>query len=574
MADEEEAFEGVFIGSATFSDGKTVDFGPNDVVVLVGPNNSGKSETLRALAGKLAASQTASPVVQAISIKKPAETAGVLRWLEKLARKRPWPGATGLQGYYIMGKQIPETAVNNHWSRADGAIGELASLLCRFINAEGRLQITAPAQNISLIDGNPSHPIQFLQRDDSLEEKVSDKFRRAFGIDLIVHRNAGNTVPLYVGKRPQLDKGEDRISVSYIKKLEALSTLQSQGDGMKSFAGVLLATSVGQESIILVDEPEAFLHPPQARLIGQTLVEDRRHNRQLFIATHSTDVLRGVLNSESPNVRVIRIRREGDVNLVRLLSNERIEQLWGDPLLRHSNIFDGLFHDGVVVCESDSDCRFYAAIADVLRQASESDTKWPDLLFVHCGGKARLSTVVRALREVAVPVQAIADFDILSEEEPLKGLVEALGMNWKSVKRNWGIVKSGVDSKKPELDSEEVKGDIGDILNSVGTTVFPADAKRAIQKVLRRSSPWAHAKSVGKAFVPSGEQSKACEELLEILRNGGLRVVTVGELEGFARTVPDHGPGWVNGVLTRDLAADTELEDARRFVHGVVTWFQ
>jgi predicted ATPase len=98
---------------------------------------------------------------------------------------------------------------------------------------------------------------------------------------------------------------------------------------MRSFAGVLLATSVGRESIMLIDEPEAFLHPPQARLLGTTLVQDRNKEQQLFIATHSTDMLRGVLDTESTDVRVVRIRRNGLTNTVRLLSNDRIKELWG-----------------------------------------------------------------------------------------------------------------------------------------------------------------------------------------------------------------------------------------------------
>jgi len=41
--------------------------------------------------------------------------------------------------------------------------------------------------------------------------------------------------------------------------------------------------------------------------------------------------------------------------------------------------------------------------------------------------------------------------------------------------------------------------------------------------------------------------------------------VEVGELEGFVRTEDGHGPKWVNAVLSRDLARDTELEQARQF---------
>lgn len=66
--------------------------------------------------------------------------------------------------------------------------------------------------------------------------------------------------------------GRDRLSYEYIQEIEKLPTLHSQGDGMRSYVGVLLHTSVGRESILLIDEPEAFLHPPQARQLGTMLV--------------------------------------------------------------------------------------------------------------------------------------------------------------------------------------------------------------------------------------------------------------------------------------------------------------
>jgi hypothetical protein len=48
----------------------------------------------------------------------------------------------------------------------------------------------------------------------------------------------------------------------------------------------------------------------------------------MFIATHSADILRGVLDANSPAVKVVRIRRDGAANSVRLLDNARIGELW------------------------------------------------------------------------------------------------------------------------------------------------------------------------------------------------------------------------------------------------------
>jgi ABC-type polar amino acid transport system ATPase subunit len=558
----------VAITSLTFSDGTKVPISSNDVVLVVGPNNAGKSAGLRAIRDKLQNAAHQSPVLQNLEIQRTGSLDVFKRWLSGWTVQQ-FGSPPDNPIFQALGHALHQNQAHSEWQRSDHILGQLSRWFCHLLSADERLQICNPPANIALARDNPSHPIHFLLRDDKLESRLSTKFRKAFGVDLVVHRNAGSQVPLHIGERPVPESGEDRVSISYIERLEKLPTLHTQGDGMRSFAGVLLATSVGRESIMLIDEPEAFLHPPQARLLGTTLVQDRSKERQLFIATHSTDILRGVLDAESPDVRVIRIRRNGDTNTVRLLSNDRIKELWGDPLLRYSNILDGLFHESVVVCEADADCRFYAAVLDAALASKADDIKRPDLMFTHCGGKARLSVVIRALREVDVPVRAVADFDVLSEEEPLKSIAESLGIGWADIQSDWRIVKTAVDSKKPDLNTDDVKKEIGTLLSAITTPTFPPKSKTDIQTILKRSSPWAHAKLVGKAFVPSGDPSKACDRLLGKLRSGGLFVVEVGELEGYARTEGGHGPKWVNAVLTRELATDLELETARKFVRDL-----
>jgi len=506
-----------------------------------------------------------SAVVQSIGLGKAGTLDEFFQWICGWADPQSG-GPVDNPVFMGHGQSVHRSQINAYWGGSQNCLRELARWLCHFLSADERLQICNPPSNIALARESPNHPIHYLQRDDGLEVKLSAKFRKAFGLDLIVHRNAGSQVPLHVGERPSVMAGEDRVSRSYIERLELLPALQTQGDGMRSFAGVLLATSVGRETILLIDEPEAFLHPPQARLLGSTLVHDRGTHRQLFIATHSTDILRGVLEANSADVKVVRIRRRGSENFVRLLKSDRIRDLWSDPLLRYSNILDGLFHEGVIVCEADSDCRFYSGVLDATLEVSRPEAKKPDLMFAHCGGKARLPLVIRALREVDVPVRAIADFDVLSEEQLLRSIIEALGGDWLSYERDWQIVRASVDSKRPDLNTLDVKRESERILNSVTETVLPEKARSDLQSVLRRSTAWSQAKLVGKSFVPSGDPSAACERLIASLRIAGLHVVEVGELEGFARTASGHGPKWVNTVMARPLATDPELQAARQFV--------
>ncbi|PPU44627.1 hypothetical protein XarbCFBP7697_01555 [Xanthomonas arboricola] len=560
---------GANICQLVFSDGTTVAVALQDIVLVVGPNNAGKSATLRAIRDKLIEPTSPSPVVRSLEVNKRGTLSEFMNWLFGWAKRQP--DSAQNPAFAAVGHTVHENQISYSWQRTDNALGQLTRWMCHFLSADERLQICNPPGSISLSREGPSHPIHYLQRDDALELRLSSKFRKAFGADLVVHRNAGSQVPLHVGQRPPIVNGEDRVSLSYIERLEKLPPLQSQGDGMRSFAGVLLATSVGRETILLIDEPEAFLHPPQARLLGTTLVQDRGEGRQLFIATHSTDILRGVLDANSPDVKVVRIRRSGDTNSVRLLENARIRELWSDPLLRYSNILDGLFHEGVVVCEADSDCRFYAAVLESTYAALNPDAKHPDLMFTHCGGKARLPLVIRSLRQVDVPVKAVADFDVLADEQPLRGIVEALGSDWSRYEPDWRMVKAAVDSKRPDLNTADVRREVDRVLNEISTTVLPDKARSDLQSVLRRSSAWSNAKLVGKAFVPPGEASRACDRLLISLQRAGLHVVEVGELEGFVRTEDGHGPKWVNAVLARDLGADAELEQARRFTLNLVS---
>jgi AAA domain, putative AbiEii toxin, Type IV TA system/AAA domain len=564
-----EVMPRVWISALTFSDGTQVPVSAHDVVLIVGPNNAGKSAALRAIRDKLQNAAHASPVVSSVQIQRSGSAKEFIDWLVGWT-VRQVESSPENPVYLALGHGLHQSQAQSEWSRADNVLGGLARWFCHLLSADERLQICQPPGNIALARDNPSHPIHFLLRDDKLELRLSAKFKKAFGVDLVVHRNAGSQVPIHIGERPNPGKDEDRVSISYIERIEKLPTLHTQGDGMRSFAGVLLSTSVGRENILLIDEPEAFLHPPQARLLGATLVQERTGDRQLFIATHSTDIVRGVLNSERPEVKVLRIRRDGGKNVVRLLSNERIKELWGDPLLRYSNILDGLFHESVVVCESDGDCRFYGAVLDAIVATKGDDFKRPDVMFTHCGGKARLAMVIRALREVDVPVKAVADFDVLSSQDPLKSIVEALGLTWSSLEADWQIVKNAIDCKKPDLATAEVQAEISKILAAVTDIVLPKKAKSDIQGVLKRSSAWAHAKQMGKTFVPHGEPTRACERLLAALRAGGLFVAEVGELEGYVRSESGHGPKWVNAVLARQLATDPDLEAARCFVTGLI----
>lgn len=544
----------VYIDQITFNDGNIYNFNHSDIAVFTGANNSGKSQVLRDIKNFFANKNTTRVIANDIK----ACYEGNLQTLKDECINK--------NGRYYLGHiDIHSTNNIDHWWGND--ISYIYSYFINHLTTESRLQTSNPASSFNAVDETPSSPIQKLYIDDIKEKELSTLFNQAFGIEIILNRGAGSKIPLHIGITPEKENGEDRVSVSYLKKLKKLPQIQTQGDGMRSFAGILLDTFTSNYCVTLIDEPEAFLHPPQARLLGKMIAKNLPKGRQIFISTHSEDFLKGLLDADNQNVKIIRINRNKNINQMNILNNEDIKDLWQDPILRYSNILSGLFHSKVVVCESDTDCRFYQA---VLSAINDDDSISPDILFTHCGGKQRLKTVIRALKSLNVKTIAVTDIDVLNNKNIFQEIIETSGEVWGNVETQWKIISEYVKSQRAQLDTEEVKSEIDAIFETFNEPQLTVEITNKIKKVIKQSSAWSKVKETGKTFF-RGDAYIAFGSLYDICKRHGILIVPVGELECFYKPDANHGTKWVNNVLESvDLKNDAELDSARNFVREMI----
>lgn len=145
----------------------------------------------------------------------------------------------------------------------------------------------------------------------------------------------------------------DAITREYRDALSKVPALHDQGDGMRSMMGLLLAVASSKYPVVLIDEPEAFLHPPQARILGVELARlAERNGIQIIVATHDRNLVTGILDAnEGPSssqvdVSVVRLARKGKVATVFQVPADDLRTIWADPVLKHSNLLDGLFSTG------------------------------------------------------------------------------------------------------------------------------------------------------------------------------------------------------------------------------------
>lgn len=549
------------------SDGSVIDPPVSGVTIFVGPNNVGKSQCLRDIYGIM--TQPSGYITKVVADVEPVRT-GTLEEFQSWAQENiPSFERNGVRFFYIhRGGEVPEGNLKEHWEQ----IGKTALGGTFTYHADGlsRLEAGNATPNIDLANEPALQPLQRAYVDPDFVKTLSDATHEAFGLRLIVDRYGGQRIHVRVGEgEPPVFEGDGGIPTKgYLNRLRELPTLEHQGDGVRSYVGLLLNVLGSPYKVILIDEPEAFLHPPQAQRLGQVLAE-RSKFQQVLMATHSSDILQGALKANT-DVSVVRITREGAVNHAAVLEPAKVKELWNDPLLRYSNVFDGLFCDAVILCEGDADCRYYASVLDAVNDSSahKPDQRPPQVLFTHCGGKSRMAMVIKALRAVSVPVICVPDFDVLRQKSDYASIIEALGGSVSDYERDLAPLRSALNDIKIPKQKEELRQEIEGKLEDLADEMLAADMAQ-LRKLLKIGSGWDRVKESGKSAVPAGGASQHCTDLLSNLKKLGMHIVPVGETEGFVREVGGHGPSWVARVQELRLHKDLSNHEAVTFVKGI-----
>lgn len=554
----------VAVSEVEISDGSTITIDKDDIVLIVGPNNSGKSAFLKNLK-RAADGHGFGNVIRRLAVTKIGSDEDFSSFIEKnTVRERSGTFDSNiLKG---LGFVVQDATMLGAWRNKSNAQGEI---FFRFVGTEDRLTASEPARSFSAATEAPQNPIQVLYLDTDLELKVSTFFRKAFGEDLFVHRLGGSQLPLFVGVHPELSSGEYLSSPEYLRKTEEVaSALVSQGDGMRAYATIIVqAFAAITPSVLLLDEPEAFLHPPQAKALAEALSSSELPAKQFFISTHSPEILSGFLSSSSHRLKIIRIIRKDKKNIARILDRVAAQNISNDPLMKFSGVLNGIFHRRVIVCEGDSDCLFYSAILDV--PAVHGDVS-PDVLFIHGGGKQRMPQLAWSLKVLGVDVDVIADLDVLNDEKSIRNLVDKMGGDWNVLQPMWKSFYNIIESGRQQPAFSIILSRLEEIMrNARADGQFSEPLKAAVREAMSAESPWDLLRIGGEQALPAGDATAKYRELKASLAAIRIWLVPVGQLEGFCKEIAGK-TGWAQRTLEgRSLSSDPSLALAREFMSQI-----
>jgi ABC-type transport system involved in cytochrome c biogenesis ATPase subunit len=535
------------IESLLFKSGAEVRVAPSSVLVLIGPNGSGKSTLLREIELLLQnpAAEASTKILSRVNAVKNGSAEDMADWLGKSFPRMQLGGLAGQEHLVARGGAIVAKDALAYTSHV-GTHPQLVPFLCARVDTESRLPLSRPVQSIKPFFEQPSQYIHFLLLDDDLYSSVAIQVRRAFGFDLIAER-IGQHIGFHVGDEPRMS---DRGSPAYAAAIARLPTLEDAGDGVRSFAGALLAAKCGAQPVLLLDEPEAFLHPPQASRLAAVLAESAaQQHRQIFISTHSSDVVQGVL-ATSRSASVCRLTRTASENTVCQLESEQLQALWSKPLLRSAAAVDGVFHRAVVVTEAEADSRYYQAVLRDMEQAGAVSGP-TDVYFVDGGGKGELATLATVYRKLEVATAVIADLDVLQNRAEVEKLVAVLGSSVAELEPEYSRTVAALGDLKGLKSAEELAQLLGHARDRIVCEQRVAPEIRAeVGKALDQVRDWSTAKRFGIRKL-RGEAHTLCVDLLTKCRRIGLHIVPVGELESWWLEGPAEKSRWFAEAMER-----------------------
>ena len=563
MAKKNNDIPSIVVKEIVFNNEKRLEFNKDDIVLLVGPNNVGKSRTLKDLRGDLNESSKPKLLVKDVKYESTGFSEEQLRdYFERNITKSSYGG------YNVFLDDNDSFTFNDHNFINIENEKIFYKAMFSFLSTENRLGLTKPIKFYFEIDKQNLKIMEKLDTDSESINSLNKAINLGFQKSVEVYEDYldGNMVKKYkIGESNEIASIIESNKRDSLSKLKQFEDLHNQGDGIRNAVAILASLIVNEHSLFLIDEPETFLHPPQAKILGKNIVR-LSTDKQVFISTHNIDFIRGVLEEDSSRVKIIKIDRHDNDNTFSLINNDSISDISNDKNLKYTNILNGLFYNQVILCENESDCKFYSAILEY-----EESVIYQNSLFCAVGGKEQFKKIVPLLKELNIEYKIIADIDLISNRESLKQLLSSIESQcYKKIEEQH---KQFLESFEMEMNSqvktqEMIKNEIKQVFNDE-KYMSPQAAER-IKTILRDVSSLKLLKSGGKNIIPQGEWVALFNEIKEFLTEHNVFILECGEIERLVPEIKGHGNTWVEKTFTKYRDIDNDVYDkARRFISNI-----
>ncbi|MCA9144355.1 MAG: AAA family ATPase [Planctomycetales bacterium] len=569
------------IRSITPRGGQPVEVGA--ITAIVGPNNSGKSETLRDIL-RLAANFDPSTMDRSSEEEPRPVVLNDLNFVPKLSIERMLHGLkiidpNSSEGTIVQGigpdlktpqqraisrelQNILYRPVMNAKSVWASSLGDLMRLRISYVGSNDRKRLVASTLAASPLQG-PENLLQVLHyADANLHQGLTDAFAAAFG-GMQVRLDTSERITLSLRVAREFPKAL-ADPIEQVRQQQQLHRIDQEGDAYQSFVAIVLTMLLGQGRVILIDQPEAYLQPSQARFLGRWIAANASGLAcQVFVSTGDVAFLQGLAEG-APSLTILRTERKDDITSFHSIPHEATRALARFPIFATQDALRLLFCDGAVVAAEADDQIVYETVANRLPTSN-------NIGFIHAAGARNVGLVTKVMRQCGLPVCTVVELDVLQNEKELSDLVQAASGSpppqpWLATRdRLAKHVEGWFDEEAIAASANEVESFLDQIK---GETASPAAAKPLATETTG-SQNWAKLRHERLEWLPR-ELRMWVEELLEDLKRKGIFVSPKGRLEAWIETGSQDRRVWINQAmqLLHQGQCPTELQT---FVKDLIT---
>lgn len=537
-------------GTTPESEPLSIDLTP--VTVFVGPNNSGKSKILSEIIEfcQSGIKKTNTVVLDTIEFEN-LENDTAIKLLENITLK-PKRNENVRENHILIGKdnlryQVKSTQMLQTLETPNSNTNHFCQFYLRayttFLGGSNRINLVRQQQAGNMQEP-PHSSFQTLFRDDKKRKEVRRIIHDAFGVYFTLDpTNLGHLQIKLSSVEPKNDLEERGIHKEAVDFHSSSEPVETASDGVKAFTGMITEIIAGDPKVLIIDEPEAFLHPSLSHKLGKEIATAAENtNKRIFVSTHSSNFIMGCIQSGVP-INIVRLTYKNKVATARVLPNDDILKLMRDPLLRSTGVLEGLFYENVMVTEGDTDRAFYQEINERLLQFKP---RWgiSNCLFLNAQNKQTIRRIIKPLRELGIPAAGITDIDVLKEG----------GQVWAN------HMKSGF------------------IPTASHTSL--AEQRRTIKQKFDESGK--DMKRDGGVAILNADDKESANNLFDSLDQYGLFVVRNGEVETWLKSlkIGGHGAEWLIPIFEKmgsnpngQKYLKPKTTDVWKFVKTMKEWF-
>lgn len=531
------------------------------LVVFIGPNSSGKTQLLQDLRYVMYGEDRTLVVAQSITIKDlpPLDDHVAQLVNEKLIECRDNKiislcqhlGRGGrasdvlhheIRNHHVALSKMSPLRFSNQVNRSP-YFAMIGSISCSAMFLAERLLLLEACPTLDKERDRPQHTLQSLFWDLQAQSRLQAEIRRVFRRAIWVGWDGHHKYVCRVTDSAELPDIQEQMHPALSKKYR---TMDSEGDGLRSYSAICATLLLGERALCLIDEPEMCLHPPQAYNMGRFIAANADRSGCVIVSTHSSNILRGMIESGKP-LQIVRLTRRNARFMARILSSQVFNDVVLKPRSRSESVLEGALSDAVVLCESEGDRLVYEA---AFRTSPQQKL---DIRLVSGGGTGGFAEVPTLYRSLRVPVAVIADIDFLAKDGDLRRILRELGASddlTVSLTRRASDCISEIRKLLGENDAAIIASKLAELIESVkdGNEYWDSKLRKSLSSIqtdLDRIRPF---KDMGmKLFENKKEENwvttcRMLKELLGELSEIGLFLVPCGQLESWVPVLM-HGIG-------------------------------